>query len=356
MQGIAPPPPQLTGLSVTRMLTETGTARFDLAFGVVDQPDAIRGYLEYSSTLFRPATPTIWQAECEHRGGAAQNPRSRCWYCVVVCSPTSSAGAQRSLRNGSVHPAHPARVSQVLVEPTSTVAPATARVHSVCRSRCGHVHAVAGLLPADVALTIVRLPGRESRMTEPPLTDVDAVTDGSPWPSRTAPAFPGASSGTASEPCLPTSWRCGCLSRATGLPDLLLVGGAEPPHLSRIGPSLSALPCRVRRRAASVRRNPERSLRALGTARPRPAGAARGLPATGQLPASGTSALVLPDRDVQRDVGQRAGRHKGASVVGADHGTDEAPVVRGRALLLDRQGHRGRRGGSSGYRLGEPAG
>ncbi len=75
MQGIAPPPPQLTGLTVTRMLTETGTARFDLAFGVVDQPDAIRGYIEYSSTLFRPATPTIWQAELVNIGvWAAQNP------------------------------------------------------------------------------------------------------------------------------------------------------------------------------------------------------------------------------------------------------------------------------------------
>lgn len=63
MQGIAPPPPQLTGLKVSRMLTETGTARFNLALGVVDQPDALRGYIEYSSSLFRPSTPTIWQAE-----------------------------------------------------------------------------------------------------------------------------------------------------------------------------------------------------------------------------------------------------------------------------------------------------
>lgn len=62
MQGIAPPPPQLAGLTVTRMLTETGSARFDLALGLVDQPDAIRGYVEYASSLFRRTTADALQA------------------------------------------------------------------------------------------------------------------------------------------------------------------------------------------------------------------------------------------------------------------------------------------------------
>jgi non-ribosomal peptide synthetase component F len=61
MQGIAPPPPQLAGLRVTRMTTETGASRFELAFGLVDQPDAVRGYLEYSFSLFRRATIEAWQ-------------------------------------------------------------------------------------------------------------------------------------------------------------------------------------------------------------------------------------------------------------------------------------------------------
>ncbi len=62
MQGIAPPPPQLTGTTVTRMVTETGASRFELAFGIVDQPDAVRGYLEHSSVLFRRNTVDAWQA------------------------------------------------------------------------------------------------------------------------------------------------------------------------------------------------------------------------------------------------------------------------------------------------------
>ena len=62
MQGKAPPPPQLTGLVVTRMLTDTGSARFDLAVGVNDEPGALRGYIEYTSSLFRATTAQALQA------------------------------------------------------------------------------------------------------------------------------------------------------------------------------------------------------------------------------------------------------------------------------------------------------
>jgi non-ribosomal peptide synthetase component F len=62
MQGVAPPPPQLSGLVVTRMRTDTGAARFDLAFGVNDQPGALRGYVEFSSSLFRASTAEALQA------------------------------------------------------------------------------------------------------------------------------------------------------------------------------------------------------------------------------------------------------------------------------------------------------
>ncbi len=61
MQGVAPAPPQLVGLTVTRMLTETGNSRFDLALGLVDQPDAVRGYIEYGFSLFRRTTIDAWQ-------------------------------------------------------------------------------------------------------------------------------------------------------------------------------------------------------------------------------------------------------------------------------------------------------
>jgi hypothetical protein len=62
MQGPAPNPPQLDGLSVTRMSTPTGASRFELAFGLVDEPGAVSGYLEYSHNLFRRSTVEAWQA------------------------------------------------------------------------------------------------------------------------------------------------------------------------------------------------------------------------------------------------------------------------------------------------------
>jgi hypothetical protein len=61
MQGAAPPPPQLDGLRVTRMVTGTQTARFELALGFVDQAGPLRGYVEYSHGLFRRGTIDAWQ-------------------------------------------------------------------------------------------------------------------------------------------------------------------------------------------------------------------------------------------------------------------------------------------------------
>jgi hypothetical protein len=62
MQGAAPPPPQLDGLTVTRMITDTKTARFELALGFVDQAGPLRGYVEYSRALFRHGTVDALQA------------------------------------------------------------------------------------------------------------------------------------------------------------------------------------------------------------------------------------------------------------------------------------------------------
>jgi hypothetical protein len=62
MQGVAPPPPQLTGVTATRLLTETGSARFDLALGYIDGPGALRGYIEYDEALFDRSTAEQWQA------------------------------------------------------------------------------------------------------------------------------------------------------------------------------------------------------------------------------------------------------------------------------------------------------
>ena len=99
-----------------------------------------------------------------------------------------------------------------------------------------------GLLPPDVGLSVVRLPGRESRFREQPLTDVDAVVD--QLASAVAP-----SSG---EPWALFGYSLGALlayelavrleQLRVGPPALLLVGGAEPPHLPRRSPPLSGLP------------------------------------------------------------------------------------------------------------------
>jgi surfactin synthase thioesterase subunit len=97
------------------------------------------------------------------------------------------------------------------------------------------------LLPADVALTIVRLPGRESRMTEPPLTDVDAVTDELAMAVSHGSRLPWSLFGYSLGALLAYELAVRLSQPGHRAPDLLLVGGAEPPHLSRIGPSLSEL-------------------------------------------------------------------------------------------------------------------
>jgi hypothetical protein len=56
MQGPPPPPPQLADLVTTRISTDPGLARFDLALGIVDTPEELRGYFEYDAALFEPRT------------------------------------------------------------------------------------------------------------------------------------------------------------------------------------------------------------------------------------------------------------------------------------------------------------
>jgi hypothetical protein len=62
MQGVAPPTPELIGVRSFRLLTETGTARFDLALGFVDQSGSLRGYIEFNDALFDRETAEHWQS------------------------------------------------------------------------------------------------------------------------------------------------------------------------------------------------------------------------------------------------------------------------------------------------------
>jgi hypothetical protein len=62
VQSAAPPPPELAGLRVTRMVTNVNVARFELALGFVDQAGPLRGYVEYSAALFERNTVDAWQA------------------------------------------------------------------------------------------------------------------------------------------------------------------------------------------------------------------------------------------------------------------------------------------------------
>jgi medium-chain acyl-[acyl-carrier-protein] hydrolase len=99
----------------------------------------------------------------------------------------------------------------------------------------------ATMLPADVALTIVRMPGRESRLGEPPLTDMDAVVD------ELAPLV----ADLTDVPTMIFGYSLGALIgyeltvrlHATGgtRPSLLAVGGSNAPHVPREQPSLAGL-------------------------------------------------------------------------------------------------------------------
>lgn len=60
MQGPAPDPPRLPGLTSRRVSVGVGSSRFDLALGFVDQAGPMPGYIEYNSALFDPATVAGW--------------------------------------------------------------------------------------------------------------------------------------------------------------------------------------------------------------------------------------------------------------------------------------------------------
>jgi medium-chain acyl-[acyl-carrier-protein] hydrolase len=97
------------------------------------------------------------------------------------------------------------------------------------------------LLPADVSLAIVRMPGRESRLRETPLTDMFAVVD------ELAPIV----ANTLHVPTMIFGYSLGALIgyevaarlSATHGPELaaLAVGGANAPHVARIAAPLSNL-------------------------------------------------------------------------------------------------------------------
>ena len=60
MQGPAPQPPELPGLTASRVSVGLGSSRFDLALGFVDAPGVLGGYVEYNSALFEEATVEGW--------------------------------------------------------------------------------------------------------------------------------------------------------------------------------------------------------------------------------------------------------------------------------------------------------
>ncbi|MGA2838339.1 MAG: condensation domain-containing protein [Acidimicrobiales bacterium] len=60
MQGPAPQPPELPGLTASRVSVGLGSSRFDLALGFVDAPGTLGGYVEYNSAIFDGATVEAW--------------------------------------------------------------------------------------------------------------------------------------------------------------------------------------------------------------------------------------------------------------------------------------------------------
>jgi medium-chain acyl-[acyl-carrier-protein] hydrolase len=97
-------------------------------------------------------------------------------------------------------------------------------------------------LPGALEVCLVQLPGRESRIGEPPFTRVDAlieaIVESVVWPEDKPFAFFGHSLGAivAFELARELRRRCG------RLPDRLLVSGARPPHLPDPDPPAHLLP------------------------------------------------------------------------------------------------------------------
>jgi non-ribosomal peptide synthetase component F len=60
VQGPAPDPPSLDGLTSSRVPGGWEASRFDLALGFVDAPGALNGYVEYCSALFTEASVARW--------------------------------------------------------------------------------------------------------------------------------------------------------------------------------------------------------------------------------------------------------------------------------------------------------
>jgi surfactin synthase thioesterase subunit len=96
------------------------------------------------------------------------------------------------------------------------------------------------LLPADVALAVVRLPGRESRFRDRPMTAMSEVV------AQLAPAV----RSLGNTPTVVFGYSLGALigyelalslTAAGSPPVLLAVGGAEAPHLERTFPSIANL-------------------------------------------------------------------------------------------------------------------
>ena len=62
MQGPAPDPPSLPGISARRISVGLGSSRFDLALGFVDTAGPLPGYVEYNSALFTAESVAAWTA------------------------------------------------------------------------------------------------------------------------------------------------------------------------------------------------------------------------------------------------------------------------------------------------------
>jgi len=78
MQGPSPQPPQLPGLKASRVSLGFESARFDLALGFVDEPNELRGYIEFNTALFDEATINRWSGLLvDLLGRAVADPEQR---------------------------------------------------------------------------------------------------------------------------------------------------------------------------------------------------------------------------------------------------------------------------------------
>jgi natural product biosynthesis luciferase-like monooxygenase protein/amino acid adenylation domain-containing protein len=78
LQNTPLPPMEMAGLTLEPTLVESGTAKFDLTFVLEEAEDGLRGYMEYNTALFEPATiERMLGHYSKLLEGVAKNPQTR---------------------------------------------------------------------------------------------------------------------------------------------------------------------------------------------------------------------------------------------------------------------------------------